>query len=139
MYVVKGKKKLPINLEEVLAEVSEGAKLAVLSTTVEELQILRSKRKGKTRMAADFALEFIKKLGIKIIESDPEVVEKVRSIGRRLKFYEVYDEILARMAERLNAAVATTDMELAKKLRRRNITCYYLVGHNWIKVSGFQF
>jgi len=139
MHAVKGKKKLPINLEEGLRNISEGAVLAILDKTIEELELLRNKRKGKTRMAADFALEFVQKLKIKIIQTDPQIVEKVKKIGRRLRGYEVHDEILVRMAEKINAAVVTTDFDLVKKLRRRNITCYFLHKKNWIKVSGYQY
>jgi len=139
MYVIKGKKKLPINLEDALLSVSEGGELAVLDTTIEELELLRDKRKGKTRIAADFALEFIRRLNIRVIKADPRIIESVKKLGQKLRSYEVYDEILARMAEKIGAAVATTDMELVKKLRRRNIPCYFLSGRNWIKVSGFQY
>ena len=139
MYGVKGKKRLPINIESALLDVTEGARLAVLSSTIEELEILRKTKKGKTRIAADFALELIDRLGIHIINVDEETLKKVREKARNKPKYEFYDEILAEMAEKLGAAVATIDMNLAKKLRRRNITCYYLHGRNWIKVSGFQY
>ena len=139
MYGVKGKKRLPINIESALLDVTEGARLAVLSSTIEELEILRKTKKGKTRIAADFALELIDRLGIHIINVNEETIKKVREKARNKPKYEFYDEILAEMAEKLGAAVATIDMNLAKKLRRRNITCYYLHGRNWIKVSGFQY
>jgi len=139
MYGVKGKKRLPINIESALLDVTEGARLAVLSSTIEELEILRKTKKGKTRIAADFALELIDRLGIHMINVDEETLKKVRMKARKKPKYEFYDEILAEMAEKLGAAVATIDMNLVKKLRRRNITCYYLHGRNWIKVSGFQY
>ena len=41
------------------------------------------------------------------------------------------------MAKKLGAAVATIDFELVKKLRKRNITCYYLSGRNWVTISGY--
>lgn len=139
MHAVKGKKKLPVNLEEALRDISEGASLGILDITIEELELLRKRRKGKTRIAADFALEFVEKMKIKIIRADPQIVEKVRRMGRCLRGYEIHDEILAKMAERIGAAVVTTDFELIKKLRRRNITCYFLHGKNWVKVSGYQY
>jgi len=139
MHAVKGKKGLPINIEEALISVSEGKKLVVLDTTIEELNILKSRRKGKTRLAADFALELIKSLNIHIVKADEDIVKEVMSIGRKLKRYEIYDEILVRMAERLNASVATIDGELVKKLRRRNIPCYVLHGYKWVKVAGYEY
>lgn len=139
MHAVKGKKKLPVNLEEALRDISEGASLGILDVTIKELELLRNKRKGKTRMAADFALEFVERMKIKIIRTDPQIVKKVRKTSRRLRGYEIHDEILAKMAEKIGAAVVTTDFELVKKLRRRNITCYFLYGKNWVKVSGYQY
>jgi len=137
MYAVKGKKRLPVNIEEALRDVSEGSELAILSSTVKELETLKKRAKGKTRIAADFALEFIKKLKIPVIEVPNEVLEEVLKEKRRGKIRDIHDEILLRMAKKLGAAVATNDFELVKKLRKRNITCYYLSGRNWVTISGY--
>ena len=117
MYAIKGKKRMPINIELALKEVSEGARLVVLDTTIEELEILRNRKKGKIKIAADFALELIRRMQIEIITVDKAIIEELARIKNRLKFYEYYDEIIARMAGKINAAVATIDMELVKKLR----------------------
>ncbi len=137
MYAVKGKKKLPINIEEALREVSEGAELAVLDTTINELQFLKEKAKGKTRIAADFALEFIDRLNIRIIHVSSRIIEDVSRELRRGKAKDFHDEILIRAAKKLNAAVATVDFGLVKKLRKNNVTCYFLSGRNWIMISGY--
>jgi len=131
-----GKRKRTFNIEDALFKLSEGRTLAVLDTTVKELEFLKEHTKGKKKLAADFALNFIRKTRIKIIEADKEIVEEVKKIAESMKGWEVHDEILARMAKKLRAAVATTDLDLMHKLRSMGVSVYYLRGRKWIYVAG---
>ncbi len=132
MLPISGKRKGPINIEAALFEVSEGMKLCVLESTIEELKILKEKKIGKKRLAADFALQLIEKMKLCVIPIPNDVREYVNAKKRELKKWEVADETLAIMAKRLNAAVATTDLELRDKLRRNGIPVLYLRGRKWI-------
>ncbi|MHA1665145.1 MAG: type II toxin-antitoxin system VapC family toxin [Candidatus Njordarchaeales archaeon] len=134
MLPVSGKR-VRINLEDSLRRVSEGMRLAVLESTIKELNWLKNSRKGKKRLAADFALEFIRRMKIPIIPVDPIIEKKVKNFAKEKKGWEVSDEILLRMAEKLNAAVATTDMALKNRLQEVGIPVYYLRGKKWIYVS----
>ncbi len=131
-----GKKRRPFNIEDALFQLSEGRTLAVLDTTIEELEFLSRRKKGKKKLAADFALEFIRKSRIKVIKSDERIVNEIKMQAEKMKGWEIHDEILARMAKKLNAAVATTDLELMHRLREMGVPVYYLRGRKWIFVSG---
>ena len=132
MLPISGKRKGPINIEAALFEVSEGMKLCVLESTIEELKILKEKKIGKKRLAADFALQLIEKMKLCVIPIPNDVREYVNAKKRELKKWEVADETLAIMAKRLKAAVATTDLELRDKLRKNGIPVLYLRGRKWI-------
>lgn len=134
--VSSGKRRGQINIEDALHRISEGRILAVLTTTVEELKILKEKSKGKKRLAADFALNFIENARIKIVEVDQNIVKELKSQALVKKRWELYDEILAIMAKKLNATVATTDIELMHKLRELGVSVFYLRGKKWIYISG---
>ncbi|MHA1616466.1 MAG: type II toxin-antitoxin system VapC family toxin [Candidatus Njordarchaeales archaeon] len=136
MLPVSGRRKKILNIEDALFKLSEGRVLAVLSSTVRELEFLKNNAKGKKRLAADFALELIKRAKFPIIEVDKEIEEEVMRLKEKLRNWEVHDEILARMAKKLKAAVATTDLELMHKLRDMGVPVYYLRGKKWIYVSG---
>lgn len=133
-----GKRKKTINIEDALLSVSEGRTLAILSSTIEELKYLLSKKKGKKKLAADFALELIKKMKIKVLSVPDEIIKIVEKISRQSPGWEKHDEIIVQMAMRLKAAVATTDIELMHKLREKGITVFYLRGRKWIHVSGSE-
>ncbi|MCR8462815.1 MAG: PIN domain-containing protein [Candidatus Korarchaeota archaeon] len=136
MYPIKGKRGLTVNIESALSEISGGAELAVLNTTMEELKILRSRAKGKTRIAADFALEFIKQLRIEVIDVDEDTLACVSKAHEEGKIRDFYDEVLIKTAKKLRASVATMDMGLAKRLKEEGVTCYFLSNRNWVIVSG---
>jgi len=136
MLPVSGRRRKILNIEDVLFRLSEGRVLAVLESTIRELEFLRNNAKGKKRLAADFALELIRRAKFPIIEVDKKIEEEVMKLKEKLKGWEVHDEILARMAKKLNAAVATTDLELMHKLRDLGVPVYYLRGKKWIYVSG---
>lgn len=137
MYMIKSRKKAKVNLQEALMNLSEGAELAVLDTTIEELIKLRDREKGKTRIAADFALDFIRLHNIRIISVDDEIKERIKKEG---KFSDLgyYDAVLIEVASEKNFSVATADMSLIKKLRKKGVTCYYPYGYRWLEVSGYQ-
>jgi len=132
MLPVSGRRKKYINIENALFLVSEGMQLAVLDSTIEELEIIQSKKIGKKKLAADFALELIKRMKIPILKVDDDIREEVKKKAKELRKWEISDEILARMAKRLNAAVATTDLELKEKLRKMGIPVLYLRGKKWL-------
>jgi len=131
-----GKRKKVFNIEDALFSLSEGRVLAVLDVTVEELNFLKTRTKGKKKLAADFALEFIKKAKLEVIKADENIIQEVKQKAKEMRGWEVHDEILAKMAKRLNAAVATTDLDLMRKLIKMGIPVYYLRGKKWIHVSG---
>lgn len=130
-----GKRKKTINIEDALLRVSEGKKLAVLSSTIEELRFLQLKKKGKKKLAANFALELIDKMRLEVIEVPDEIIQKISEMPKKAG-WEKHDEIIVEMAIKLKAAVATTDIELMRKLREKGITVYYLRGRKWIHISG---
>ena len=132
MLPISGKRKGPINIEAALFEVSEGMKLCVLESTIEELKILKEKKIGKKRLAADFALQLIEKMKLCVIPIPDDVREYVNAKKKELRKWEVADETLAIMAKRLKAAVATTDLELRDKLRKNGVPVLYLRGRKWI-------
>ena len=90
MLPVSGKR-VRINLEDSLRRVSEGMRLAVLESTIKELNWLKNSRKGKKRLAADFALEFIRRMKIPIIPVDPIIEKKVKNFAKEKKGWEVSD------------------------------------------------
>lgn len=133
-----GKKKRTINIQDSLLRVSEGRTLAVLSSTIEELKYLSSKRKGKKKLAADFALEFIRRNRLPVIQVPEEIIQNVEKLSEGKKGWEKHDEIIVQMAIKLKAAVATTDLELMHRLREKGIPVFYLRGKKWIYVAGSE-
>ena len=132
MLPISGRRRGVINIEAALFEVSEGMQLCVLESTIEELKIIKEKKIGKKRLAADFALQLIDKMKLCIIPIPEDVREYVRRKKEELRKWEVADETLIIMAKKLNAAVATTDLELRDKLRRNGVPVFYLRGRKWI-------
>ncbi len=137
MLPVAGKRR-QLNIEEALYSASEGGLLAILDSTLEELKILREKAKGKKKLAADFALELIKRMKLPVLyvdEIDPNIRREVEELKKKLKKWEVHDEILARAAEKINAIVATTDMELVRRLRKKGVPVLYLRAGKWFVIE----
>ncbi len=132
MLPISGKRKGPINIEAALFEVSEGMKLCVLESTIEELKILKEKKIGKKRLAADFALQLIEKMKLCVVPIPNDVRKYIDAKKSELRGWEVADEILAIMAKKLKAAVATTDLELRDKLRKDGVPVLYLRGRKWV-------
>ncbi len=135
MLPVSGKSKR-LNVEDALFRLSEGRKLVVLDVTIRELNLLKSKSKGKKKLAADFALDLIKVLKMPVIKVPEEIKEEVIKEAEGKRGWEITDEILARTAKKLKAAVATTDLELKRKLEKMGVPVYYLRGKKWIYSSG---
>ena len=132
MLPISGRRTGRINIEAAIFEVSEGMKPCVLESTIEELKIIREKKIGKKRLAADFALELIKRMKLCIIPVDEDVKKKVEEMKNKIRKWEVSDNILLEMAKRLNATVATTDLELRDKLRKEGVPVLYLRGRKWL-------
>jgi len=137
MLPISGRKTGRINIEAAIFEVSEGMKPCVLESTVEELEIIREKKIGKKRLAADFALELIEKMRLCIIPVDEDVRKKVLAMKEKIRKWEVSDNILLEMAKKLRATVATTDLELRDKLRKEGIPVLYLRGRRWLYFEPF--
>jgi len=137
MLPIAGKRR-QLNIEEALYSASEGGLLAILDSTLEELKILREKTKGKKRLAADFALELVKRMKLPVLrvnEIDPNIKREVEELKKKLKKWEFHDEILARTAEKIKAIVATTDMELVRRLRKRGVPVLYLRAGKWLVIE----
>ncbi len=137
MLPISGRRTGRINIEAAIFEVSEGMRPCVLESTIEELKIIREKKIGKKRLAADFALELIKKMKLCIIPVDEEIKRKVLSMKEKIRKWEVSDNILLEMAKKLGATVATTDLELRDKLRKEGIPVLYLRGRRWLYFEPF--
>ncbi len=132
MLPISGRRKKSMNIEAALFEVSEGMKICVLTSTIKELEIIRQKKIGRKKLAADFALELIKNIKPCIIKVDDDVEDEIFEKADKLEKWEVSDEILALMAKRLKATVATTDLELRDKLRKMGVPVLYLRGRKWL-------
>lgn len=115
---------------DTLEEVSEGRELSVLDTTVKELEKIR-KHKGKKGKAADLALELIKKMDIQVIATSDKTREKAKQTRG-----DFFDQVLLFAAENLDTWVATTDLELKRRLRERGIKVIYLRGKKRFNVDG---
>ncbi|ABN69933.1 SSU processome protein Utp24 [Staphylothermus marinus F1] len=97
----------------------------VLKPVIEELEKIMNKGNPSLRRKARFALEIAKKF-CKIVDIRTMPGEKV-------------DDLLIRYAMQNNAAVATNDRELRKKLREKGIPEIYLREEGMIiEVEGLE-
>lgn len=124
-----GRKGKSINLET-LEEVTEGRELSVLDTTIKELEKIKQ-HTGKKGKAADLALELVKKMDIQMIATTDKTREKAKQTRE-----DFFDQALLFAAENRDAWVATTDLELKRKLRKRGIKVVYLRGKKRFTVDG---
>ncbi|RLG38608.1 MAG: hypothetical protein DRN91_02125, partial [Candidatus Alkanophagales archaeon] len=91
-----------------------------------ELERVRKKLKGRHKIAAELALELLRKyraegrlLSAKVEECNAADVSAVS-----------VDEALIRLAKQRGAAVLTNDSKLRRKLLRESVTVVYLRGKN---------
>jgi len=87
-----------------------GYSLAVLDRAVDELESIREKQKGKNRLSASFALQLLKRKGLKIIRTHSK-----KSV----------DNLTAEYSER-GAVVATQDSALRKKIKLKKGATIFL-------------
>jgi uncharacterized protein len=95
-------------------------KLYVIDKTLEELESLRKKLKGKEKVAVNLASAVIKQNNIKIIETK-------ENTGH-------VDEILIRISDK-DTIVATQDSELRKRLKKKDIQVIVLRQKKYLQIS----
>lgn len=127
-----GGKRKRINLDR-LRKVTEGMELGVMNLTVEELRTIQRKNKGKKGRAADLALELIEKMEIQKLPIDRETLTKT---NKKREIRDFYDRALLIAAEKYDAAVATADLALKKKLRAHGIPVVFLRGGKKFSIEG---
>jgi len=94
-------------------------KVAVLDRSVEELGKIMREQKGRHRAAAGFALQFLKKKGLKIIRTHSQ---------------KSADDLLAEHAEK-GAIIATQDAELKRRVRQKGGRIIFLRGKKFLKLE----
>jgi uncharacterized protein len=95
-------------------------KLCVLDRTIEELEDLKQKLRGKEKAAARLASEIIAKNNIEIIDTD-------ESTGH-------VDDIIINQCDK-ETLVATQDAELKKRLRKKGIKVIHLRQKKYLQIS----
>lgn len=97
-----------------------------------ELERVRKKLKGRHKIAAELALELLRKyraegrlLSVKVEECNAADVSAVS-----------VDEALIRLAKQRGAAVLTNDSKLRRKLLRESVTVVYLRGKSRLEERG---
>jgi rRNA-processing protein FCF1 len=94
--------------EEIDKLMEEDYELATLNGVIEELKKL-SKSKGRDSIAAQIALELIKRKNVKIINTEEKKV----------------DSAILKIADE-NTIIATNDKNLRKKIKNKNLKALYL-------------
>ena len=84
--------------------------LFIVDKTIDEIQSIIKKQKGKNVEAAKFAIEIIKKEGIQLIPTTDKT-----------ETYKNVDNLILNLVNTEDYAVATQDKALKSKLRRKNI------------------
>lgn len=108
---------------DILDELEKALPSYKLSTTkfvINELKNLKKKLKGKNRVAAEIAIK---------IANSPKIEIK----DFPLKNNETVDDALLRVSNIL----ATNDIELKKKAKKKGITVVYLRQKKYISVDGY--
>ncbi len=95
-----------------------------LSGILKELQALLQNSKPKKRRKIEFALQFLQKQNIEVLNEE-------------LLPNETIDEYILRIAKKTKFIVATNDAHLRKKLRDANNSVIYLRQKSYLAVDGF--
>jgi hypothetical protein len=103
--------------EEIKRIMEENYELITLDSVVEELKKLKSK-KGKDAVAANVALELLKKENVKVI-----------NVGKKN-----VDNAIIEIADK-NTLVATNDKELRQKLKNKSIESIYLRNKKYLRMG----
>ncbi len=98
--------------------------LIALSGILKELQALLQNSKPKKRRKIEFALQFLQKQNIEVVNEE-------------LLPNETIDEYILRIAKKTKFIVATNDANLRKKLRDANNSVIYLRQKSYLAVDGF--
>ena len=98
--------------------------LIALSGILKELQALLQNSKPKKRRKIEFALQFLQKQNIEVVNEE-------------LLPNETIDEYILRIAKKTKFIVATNDAHLRKKLRDANNSVIYLRQKSYLAVDGF--
>jgi rRNA-processing protein FCF1 len=112
---------LQIDIFEEIRNKIGNIEFIVLSTTLQELEILGKKRSYKLSRQASSAFKLANRCKIVKVEKKPE---------------ESYDEVILRKAQEWNYIVATNDMDLRKKLRTEGIPVLYIRQKSHIEMEG---
>lgn len=93
----------------------------VLSTTLEELQVLSKSGSKKVKREADLARLLASKCRVMNVEKGDE---------------ETCDDVILRVAKELGCPVATNDRELRRRLRREGVATIFLREKSHLEVEG---
>jgi rRNA-processing protein FCF1 len=110
-----------IDIFEELDNLLGRAQPFVLSTTLQEVRKLLRRRSDKIKTESISALEIAKHCKVLFVEQNCT---------------ESYDDIILRIAKKVNYAVATNDSNLRKRLRKAGVTTIYLRKKSQLKVEG---
>ena len=94
----------------------------ILSTNIQELELLATRSPFATRNAALSALELTQKC---------ERINVTKECG------ETNDDVIIRIADKLKCPVATNDATLRKSLRDRNIATIFLRNKSHLEIEGY--
>jgi rRNA-processing protein FCF1 len=95
--------------------------LCIIDKTIDELDNIIAKQKGKERDAAKLAKKILEKKGIHIIKTD-----KLKNV----------DQILLERAREKSFIVATQDMELKRRLKGRKIGLIILRNKKYLEIEA---
>ena len=99
--------------------VAESHKICIMSTTLNELEKLTEKGKGKNKKAAKLALQLIEHKNLKIIDSDNEYVDKA----------------IIDIADSNKHIVCTQDKALKKTLQKKRVPIIVLRKKNHLEFA----
>ncbi len=107
--------------EELAKTLNQHFEPIILSTTRKELQKLAKNQSKKLQRQATFALNF---------------AQKCRPIEVKKSNKESHDDVIVRVAPKMNCCVATNDKALRKRLRRINVPVIYLRQKSHLAADG---
>ncbi len=94
---------LGVDVFSQIKEIEPKAELFIIDKTIDELEKIRSRQKGRNKKSAEIALQMINKFRIKILKTTT---------------FKNVDEIIEEKAEK-GYAIATQDMALKRKLKNK--------------------
>ncbi len=94
----------------------------ILSTNLQELELLATRPPAGTRNAALSALELAQRCHVVIVTKE---------------YGETNDDIIVRMADKLNCPVATNDATLRKRLRDMGVATVFVRNKSHLEIEGY--